>query len=51
MPAYRWRGCRELLDASAEEFAAGVEEPDKGLRAEARRLQETRKRLARLAAG
>jgi DNA-binding transcriptional MerR regulator len=42
---------QELLDASAEEFAAGVEEIDKGLRAEARRLQDTRKRLARLAAG
>ncbi|NIK59829.1 MerR family transcriptional regulator [Kribbella shirazensis] len=42
---------QELLDASPEEFAAGVEEIDKGLRAEARRLQDTRKRLARLAAG
>lgn len=42
---------QELLDASAEEFAAAVEEIDKDLRAQARRLQDTRKRLARLAAG
>lgn len=42
---------QELLDAEAEEFAAGVQEIDKELRAEIRRLQSTRKRLARLAAG
>ncbi|WP_328990924.1 MerR family transcriptional regulator [Kribbella sp. NBC_01245] len=42
---------QELLDAGAEEFAAGVEQIDKELLAEIRRLQSTRKRLARLAAG
>lgn len=42
---------QELLDASPEEFASGVQEIDKHLRAEIRRLQETRKRLASLAAG
>ncbi|MFJ8791639.1 MerR family transcriptional regulator [Streptomyces sp. NPDC102462] len=42
---------QELLDAGPEEFAAGVQEVDKELRAEIRRLQETRRRLARLAAG
>jgi DNA-binding transcriptional MerR regulator len=42
---------QELLDASPEEFARGVQEIDKELRAEIRRLQGTRKRLARLAAG
>src|SRR5919106_1148624 len=42
---------QELLDASPEEFAGGVQEIDKDLRAEIRRLQGTRKRLARLAAG
>ena len=42
---------QELLDASPEEFADGVQEIDKALRAEIRRLQGTRKRLARLAAG
>ena len=42
---------QELLDASPEEFADGVQEIDKDLRAEIRRLQGTRKRLARLAAG
>lgn len=40
-----------LLDADPDAFAATVEEIDRGLRAEARRLQRTRKRLARLAAG
>ncbi|MET9684938.1 MerR family transcriptional regulator [Streptomyces coeruleorubidus] len=40
-----------LLDAGPEEFADGVQEIDKDLRAEIRRLQGTRKRLARLAAG
>jgi DNA-binding transcriptional MerR regulator len=42
---------QELLDASPEEFARGVQEIDKDLRADIRRLQGTRKRLARLAAG
>src|ERR1044071_2674269 len=40
----------ELLDADPEEFADGIQEIDKDLRAEIRRLQGTRKRLARLAA-
>jgi DNA-binding transcriptional MerR regulator len=42
---------QELLDAGPAEFAAGVEQIDKELRAEVRRLQENRKRIARLAAG
>jgi DNA-binding transcriptional MerR regulator len=42
---------QELLDAGPEEFASGVQEIDMRLRAEIRRLQGTRKRLARLAAG
>jgi DNA-binding transcriptional MerR regulator len=42
---------QELLDASPEEFAAGVGEIDKKMRAEIRRLEGTRKRLARLAGG
>lgn len=42
---------QELLDASPEEFADGIQEIDKDLRAEIRRLQGTRRRLARLAAG
>ena len=42
---------QELLDAEPEEFADGVGAIDKELRAEIRRLQGTRKRLARLAAG
>lgn len=42
---------QELLDASQEEFARGVEEIDTELRAEMRRLRENRKRIARLAAG
>lgn len=42
---------QELLDAGPEEFADGVQEIDKALRAEIRRLQDTRSRLARLAAG
>jgi DNA-binding transcriptional MerR regulator len=42
---------QELLDADPEEFADGVQKIDKDLRAEIRRLQGTRKRLARLAAG
>ncbi|MCC5031733.1 MerR family transcriptional regulator [Streptomyces sp. WAC 00631] len=42
---------QELLDAGPEEFTGGVQEIDKDLRAEIRRLQDTRRRLARLAAG
>ncbi|HEY0637089.1 MAG TPA: MerR family transcriptional regulator [Pseudonocardiaceae bacterium] len=42
---------QELLDAGPEEFADGVREIDRQLRAELRRLQDTRRRLARLAAG
>jgi DNA-binding transcriptional MerR regulator len=42
---------QQLLDAGPAEFAGGVQEIDKDLRAEIRRLQGTRKRLARLAAG
>lgn len=42
---------QQLLDADQDEFAASVQEIDKDLRAEIRRLQGTRRRLARLAAG
>lgn len=42
---------QELLDADPNEFEAGVEEIDRNLRAEIRRLQDSRRRLARLAAG
>ncbi|MEV6271508.1 MerR family transcriptional regulator [Kribbella sp. NPDC051936] len=42
---------QELLDAAPDEFSGGVEEIDKELRAEVRRLQDTRRRLAKLAAG
>ncbi|MEV4315103.1 MerR family transcriptional regulator [Actinocrispum sp. NPDC049592] len=42
---------QELLDADPAEFADGVQEIDKDLRAEIRRLRDTRKRLARLAGG
>ncbi|MFG2259103.1 MerR family transcriptional regulator [Streptomyces mirabilis] len=42
---------QELLDAGPEEFSDGVQEIDKDLRAEIRRLKGTRRRLARLAAG
>ncbi|MCX5416209.1 MerR family transcriptional regulator [Streptomyces sp. NBC_00059] len=42
---------QELLDAGPAEFTGGVQEIDKDLRAEIRRLQDTRSRLARLAAG
>lgn len=42
---------QDLLDADADGFARGVEEIDAQLRAEVRRLQATRKRLTRLAAG
>jgi DNA-binding transcriptional MerR regulator len=41
----------ELLDAEPEEFAAAVEEIDKRLRSEIRRLQRNRKEIAKLAAG
>lgn len=41
----------DLLDAEPAQFAAQVREIDTQLRAEARRIQATRKRLARLAAG
>jgi hypothetical protein len=40
-----------LLGAGPEEFADGVQEKDKDLRAEIRRLQGNRRWLARLAAG
>jgi DNA-binding transcriptional MerR regulator len=42
---------QELLDAGPEEFARGIEEVDEQLRAEIRRLQSNRQRIARLAAG
>ena len=42
---------QELLDASPEDFARAVREIDKELRAEIRRLQDNRTRIARLAAG
>lgn len=42
---------QELLDASPEDFSAGVRAIDRELRAEVRRLQDTRDRLRRLAAG
>jgi ABC-2 type transport system permease protein len=42
---------QELLDADQQEFTRGVQEIDKNLRAEIRRLQHTRTRIARLAAG
>jgi DNA-binding transcriptional MerR regulator len=42
---------QQLLDAGPEEFARAVQEIDKDLRAEIRRLQDNRKRIARLAAG
>ncbi|MFE3256316.1 MerR family transcriptional regulator [Nocardia sp. NPDC059229] len=42
---------QELLEADPEEFAASVRAIDKELRAEIRRLQGTRERLAKLAAG
>ena len=40
---------QELLDAGSKEFADGLQEIDKDLRVEIRRLQDTRRRLARLA--
>src|SRR5690242_21759875 len=42
---------QELLDADPEAFSDGVQEIDKDLRAEIRRLQGTRRRPARLDAG
>jgi DNA-binding transcriptional MerR regulator len=42
---------QQLLDADHDEFAASVQDIDRDLRAEVRRLQDTRRRLARLAAG
>lgn len=42
---------QELLDAEPEKFAEGIQDIDKELRSEIRRLQSTRKRLAGLAAG
>ncbi|WP_166350849.1 MerR family transcriptional regulator [Phytoactinopolyspora limicola] len=42
---------QELLNASPEEFAHDIQEIDKQLRAEIRRLQDNRKRIAKLAAG
>ena len=41
----------ELLDADEDEFAKRVQEIDRELRAEIRRIQDTRARLARLVAG
>ncbi|WP_449276736.1 MerR family transcriptional regulator [Leucobacter sp. GX24907] len=41
----------DLLDAEPEQFAARVREIDTRLRAEARRIQDTRRRLAQIAAG
>jgi DNA-binding transcriptional MerR regulator len=42
---------QELLDATPEDFARALEEIDRELRAEMRRLRENRKRIARLATG
>ncbi|GAB3829122.1 MerR family transcriptional regulator [Kribbella italica] len=42
---------QELLEASPDEFAAGVQAIDQELRTEIRRLQANRRRIARLAAG
>lgn len=42
---------QELLDADPEAFAEGIGAIDRDLRAEIRRLQATRRRLAHLAAG
>ena len=42
---------QELLDADPEAFAEGVRAVDDDLRAEIRRLEESRERLARLASG
>jgi len=42
---------QELLDADPDEFARSIEDVDKQLRAEIRRLQDNRRRIAELAAG
>lgn len=42
---------QQLLDAGSEEFARSVQEIDKELRGEIRRLQANRRRIASLAAG
>ena len=42
---------QELLDAGPDEFARAVEEIDKAVSADIRRLRSTRERLAKLAAG
>jgi len=42
---------QDLLDAGPEEFAAGVSEIDRDLRAEIQRLEDNRERVAALAAG
>lgn len=42
---------QELLDAGPDEFADGIQEIDKVLRADIRRLQANRQRIAKLAAG
>jgi len=42
---------QELLDASPEAFTDAIEEIDKEVRGEIRRLQRSRQRLAELAAG
>jgi len=42
---------QQLLDAGPAEFADGVQEIDRNLRAEIRRLRATRRRLAQLATG
>ncbi len=42
---------QELLDAASEEFTQGIQEIDKHLRSEIRRLQNSRTRIAKLAAG
>ncbi len=42
---------QELLEASPDAFAAGVREIDREMSREIKRLQEARKRLARLASG
>lgn len=41
----------DLLDAGPQQFARGIEEIDRDLREEIRRLQRNRRRIARLAAG
>lgn len=41
----------ELLDADADDFSAAIDDIDRDLRADIRRIQASRKRLASLAAG